>query len=241
MKHYLFIFLLMVSPLIAETKFLSYNVWFDDTSGISHRYQKIIDFISTQDAEYVCLQEVTPIFLQILKKSLSKRYHIYTNLIMEKSYGLVVLSKSEADIEILKLRTQMSREALVVHDEHYTLVNVHLESMMEDTFLREQQLLQIKDHTKNNSNLVICGDFNFGDGEKENKLIEGLIDTGKKTEEPTFNIYENILAHSTRFQNEPSRRLDRILIPRSHHEIYTYKLIKVNLSDHYPILVKVKK
>lgn len=240
MRHYLFIFLLIMSPLISETKILSYNVWFDDTSGVLHRYQRIIDFISTEDADYVCLQEVTPIFLQIIKKSFSNKYYIYNNNIMEKSYGLVLLSKRESDLKILKLSTQMGREALVVHDEQYTLVNVHLESMMEDTFLREQQLLEIKDHTKNSSNPVICGDFNFGDGERENILIEGFIDTGKKTKEHTFNISENILAQSTRFYNEPSRRLDRILMSRSDNELFTFKLIKLNLSDHYPIVVIIK-
>lgn len=240
MKHYLFILLLIVSPLISETRFLSYNVWFDDTSGVSYRYQKIVDFIAIQDADYVCLQEVTPIFFQILKKSFTKKYHIYNNDIMKKNYGLVVLSKRDADVEIVKLPTQMGREALVVYDEDYTLVNVHLESMMEDTLLREQQLSQIKYHTKNKSNIVICGDFNFGDGERENDLIEEFIDTGKKTKEPSYNISENILANSTRFYNEPSRRLDRILIPRSHNDIFTFKLIKMNSSDHYPVLVKIE-
>lgn len=240
MKQYILILLLIVSPLFSETKFLSYNVWFNDTSGVSYRYQKIIDFISTQDADYVCLQEVTPIFYQILQKKLSTKYHIYSNHIMKKSYGLVILSKREANVEMIKLTTQMGREALVLHDEHYTLVNVHLESMMDDTFIREQQLLQIKEHTKHNTNLVICGDFNFGDDERENKLLEGFTDAGKETKEHSFDISENRFSRSTRFYNEPSRRLDRILIPLSDNTRFTYKLIKLDSSDHYPISVTIK-
>lgn len=240
MKQYILIILLIVSPLFSESKFLTYNVWFDDTSGVSYRYQKIINFISTQDSDYVCLQEVTPTFYQILQKKLSKKYHIYSNQVMKKNYGLVILSKREADVEMLKLPTRMGREALVLHDEHYTLVNVHLESMMNDTFIREQQLLQIKEHTKHNTNLVICGDFNFGDEERENKLLEGFTDTGKKTKEPSFNISENRFARSTRFHNEPSRRLDRILIPLSDNTLFSYKRIKLNSSDHYPIIVTIK-
>lgn len=240
MRYYLLIFFLLMSPLLSDTKLLSYNIWFDDSTGISYRYQKIIDFIAKEDADYVCLQEVTPLFLQILNKSLSSQYTIYDNHIKGKSYGLVILSKREADVDIVKLSTRMNREALVIHHEDHTLVNVHLESMMDDTLLREQQLLEIKDHIKNNANAMICGDFNFGDEERENNVIKEFIDTGKESKEETFNISENRLAKLTRFDDEPSRRLDRILIPISYDGVFTFKRIKVDFSDHYPIIVNIK-
>lgn len=238
----LFLTLLLISPVAytGETRILSYNVWFDDISGLSHRYQQITDFIAKEDPDYVCLQEVTPVYLAILKKAFLANYQIYDDGLSKKSYGNVVLTKSgNAEVQILPLKTRMNRTALIVQDNHYSIVNIHLESLLKDTNLREQQLSQIINHTQQRPNLIICGDFNFGDDEKENELISKFTDTGKKSGVPTYDITHNSWAEQNKFPDEPTRRLDKILMRTTKKQL-RLEVKKLKFSDHYPIVLTIR-
>jgi len=233
--------LLLIFPLAhaKETKILSYNVWFDDASGLSYRYRQITDFLAKEDPDYVCLQEVTPKYLKILKKEFPAKYQIYDDSLVKKQYGNVIFTKNEpARVQILPLETRMSRTALIVQDSHYSIVNVHLESMLTDTHIREQQLSQVINHTQQLPHLIICGDFNFGDMEKENERISEFTDTGKDAGEPTYDIEHNKLAAKNRFPDEPTRRLDKILL-RKGHPTFRLEVKKPMFSDHYPIVLTV--
>ncbi len=240
MKFLLFLLIFSFSVACArEVKVLSYNVWFDDASGISSRYQQINDFISEQSADYVCLQEVTPAYLQMLKKTFSAQYQIYPDDRVRRYYGNVVLTKStDTKPQIIQLKTAMNRRALMVVDRYYTLVNVHLESMLSDTEIREQQISQIKEKVDQVSNVIVCGDFNFGDGEPENQLISEFMDTGKAVGEVTYDVENNNLAKSNKFFFEASRRLDRILV-KTQDKNFNFEVKKVLFSDHYPVILKM--
>ena len=218
---------------------ISYNIWYDDNSGLSHRYQQITDFIARENPGYLCLQEVTPRALQILKTRFSGRYQIHDEGIANKRYGNVVLSRStNSRAHTLRLKSSMQRNALIVEDGNYTLVNLHLESLLTDTKVREQQLIQIIGHTLHSKNLILCGDFNFGDREAENLLLRGFSDAGRKQALATYDIENNALARKTRFYNESSRRLDKILT-RVTAKQFTLKRLALTFSDHYPVVLTI--
>ena len=242
MQRFLLVFLFLISPLAhaRETRILSYNVWFDDASGLSYRYRQITDFLAREDLDYVCLQEVTPQYLEMLRKEFSAKYQIYDDGLVKKQYGNVIFTKNgPAKIQILPLETQMNRTALIVQDSHYSIVNVHLESMLTDTSIREQQLSQVINHTQQLPHLILCGDFNFGDAEKENEQISEFADTGKEAGEPTYDIEHNEWAAKNRFPDEPTRRLDKILLSKG-QTTFRLEVKKLMLSDHYPIVLTVR-
>ena len=221
------------------TKILSYNVWFDDASGLSYRYQQITDFLAKEDPDYVCLQEVTPKYLDLLRKEFLAKYQIYDDGLAKKQYGNVIFTKNgPAKAQILPLETRMNRVALIVQDKSYSIVNVHLESMQTDTDIREQQLSQVINHTRLLPYLIICGDFNFGDAERENERISEFTDTGKDSGEPTYDIEHNELAAKNRFPDEPTRRLDKILL-RKDKQTFRLEVKKLTFSDHYPIVLTI--
>lgn len=220
-----------------EIKILSYNVWFDDVSGNSYRYAEINRLISDVNPDFVCLQEVTPAYYMKLKKQFSNRYHLYDDNVMSKQYGNVILAKSKArQIQILELDTRMGRKALIVRTNSLTITNLHLESMLTDTTIRVQQLGQIKKTVSKDERVVICGDFNFGDNERENQTIVEFHDHGKQSPDATYDIGNNRFAKLTKFSNEPSRRLDRI-ITRIKNKEFKYEVRKVVFSDHYPVIL----
>jgi endonuclease/exonuclease/phosphatase family metal-dependent hydrolase len=89
-------------------KIVSYNVLFDDLTGI-YRYPKIISFLKNTKADIICLQEVTPKFYQYILEStdIKQDYKIYPN----KSpvyYGNIILSKFNIiNSNIISIPTQI--------------------------------------------------------------------------------------------------------------------------------------
>ena len=97
----------------------------------------------------------------------------------------------------------------------------HIESMIDDTSIRIQQLKTIISTTSSCSDLVLLGDFNYGDGETENKVADlHFSDVWKilKVDSPgyTWDINRSKLAKENSFPLEGSRRLDRIYIKGKH-------------------------
>ncbi len=227
-----------------KIKILSWNVYFDDRSG-QVRYPKIIKHIINQKADVICLQEVTHDFLKRLKSNvvlqqyqfiIANRFKHYTNLTLTK---LSIKSK-----KTLRLTSRMNRVAvysvLGSSEKELLVVNLHLESMLNDSPIRREQLNFVQEVTRNKKNVLICGDFNFGDVEKDDiKLSKIFFDIGKQNKSFTYDIKNNKLAAKTKFKIETSRRLDRFYI-RGSIASTNYKVVKTFLSDHYPILVELK-
>ena len=99
-----------------------------------------------------------------------------------------------------------------------TVATVHLESFLEDGPIRAQQLGAVFDYLKTRADACLTGDFNFGDGEEPDTSSIPLeyIDVWRalKPDDPglTWNIETSAMAKKNSFPDEPSRRLDRILI-----------------------------
>ena len=89
---------------------------------------------------------------------------------------------------------------------------------------RKEQLIQIIDYTNRlQKSKVICGDFN-----EKNIYISIFNDSAVYTNNQSIATFE-----------KSNARIDYILVDKS-LGIYKYKLDKINLSDHYPIIVDIK-
>ncbi len=95
------------------------------------------------------------------------------------------------------------------------IANVHLESMMDDTIIRIKQLKSIFYHLRYCDEILLAGDFNFGEKEAEEAIFSKnyqdvwfLLKPGQRG--LTFNRELNELSDDNAFWFEKSRRLDRI-------------------------------
>ena len=236
---------------------LSWNVWFDDETG-HWRYPLILDEINRQDADIVTLQETTTLFISLLKNhALIKQYHITLSQ-QGASYQNLTLSKKVPNSQqVLRLESYQGRKALLLEIsspalcEPLSIANVHLESPLDDEYLRTQQLQQITQLLGNHNPAIIAGDFNFGNGATEEKSIPQAYQDAASQDnwknEVTYNIEQNSWAEQTKYWFESSRRLDRIysLLPQAKQG--QYQLIGQTphsngkyLSDHFGIKYSVE-
>ncbi|WP_127716803.1 endonuclease/exonuclease/phosphatase family protein [Halobacteriovorax sp. HLS] len=221
---------------------LSLNIYFDDKSG-EVRYPQIISFLKNHHFDIICLQEVTDSFLTLLNSCprLSSEYgqRIYG----EGRYRNIIISKlSSLNKGIINLPSQLSRQApfidIKVSKQLLRIYSVHLESCLDDEQIRLAQLDHLyQKYFEDGINFILCGDMNFGDEDSESTTSANLYhdhSNGDKTY--TFDVENNALASSTRFPDEPSRRLDRFL---SNLEIESknYNVHRSNFSDHYAISI----
>lgn len=137
-----------------------------------------------------------------------------------------------------------------------TVINLHLESYLQDGPIRARQLRFIAPLIRKPA--VVLGDFNFGDGPEAGQewkaVPPGYRDLWKEVHEDrpglTWNQEENPLALRFKFDGERSRRLDYILLYES-----AWKLAGINLvgtekvlqyqgeaippSDHYGVMAEL--
>lgn len=233
------IFLIAISYAnAAELTVFSQNAWFDDETGEKGRYDQLLKDIPKDSVDVICLQEVTKALFDKVK-TFAKEYQFNISGAIDKNYGNVTMSKYNViHSEYKNLPTHMNRKALVTsifkNGSVIKIVNVHLDSMLEDTHRRISQIETIKKSIMNGGAVIIAGDFNFGDNDKENQYISYFNDAGRNSPSPTYDTENNEFAKTTKFSGEPLRRLDRImaskLIP-----INNYEIIKTKNSDHYGI------
>ncbi|WP_290702509.1 endonuclease/exonuclease/phosphatase family protein [Amphritea sp.] len=231
---------LKASEVGMDLSIITWNVWFDDDSG-RWRYPLILNELSKQDADILLLQEVTPSFLEIMiQHPLSNNYYIsqsnqgasYQNITLTKQYPVAS--------DVLALESNMQRKALIVQlelpssTELISVVNVHLESPLDHSWLRERQIQQIIAFVEDENNLLIGGDFNFGNGTSaEATLSRQLFDLAYKGEyydQPTFDVENNDWAKQTKYWFESSRRLDRL-----YHDLSFVVGSKYSLFANHPV------
>jgi len=236
---------------------ISWNVWFDDVSG-KVRYPLILDELESEQADIVLLQEVTSTFLKALKQHpISKSYFLIESS-ERKSYQNIVLTRQKPQSSsVLALTSNMQRSAQLVElqlpilDDMLTVVNVHLESPLSDHSVRKEQLVQVLASAREAKNLLLGGDFNFGNGSEEEAFISGVLEDSAKgsgfTSTPTYDVDSNPWAEETKYWFEPSRRLDRIYQRFERGVYFNYKLIgqrpipatERHLSDHFGVRVDI--
>ncbi len=216
---------------------VSCNVWMDDASGQAGRYEQLLADLATHDADLIALQEVTPALLERLAAFAAQHHYRLLGGPIEE-YGNLILTRLEVTaFQELRLPSHMGRKALIatvlVAGAPTVFACVHLDSMLEDTERRKLQLQAVFAQV-GSKRAVVLGDCNFGDGEAENVLAKDYVDTGASDLSPTFDREGNAHARVTGFNDEKSRRIDRIF----HSPDLTldgYHVFRNEDSDHYAI------
>lgn len=189
---------------------------------------KIIKYLKELDADIICLQEVLYNQFAILKQSL-KLDGVFAANINKPTlmYGIATLSKNEIlDKKHMLLKSKGEQRGFL-HTNIFSkirsvdVINTHLGLDKDE---RKEQLNQIVDFTNRlRKAKVICGDFN-----EKNIFISIFNDSAIYTNNQSIETFE-----------KSNARIDYILVDKS-LGIYKYKVDKINLSDHYPIITEIK-
>lgn len=189
---------------------------------------KIIKYLKELDADIICLQEVLYNQFAILKQSL-KLDGVFAANINKPTlmYGIATLSKNEIlDKKHMLLKSKGEQRGFL-HTNIFSkirsvdVINTHLGLDKDE---RKEQLNQIVDFTNRlRKAKVICGDFN-----EKNIFISIFNDSAIYTNNQSIETFE-----------KSNARIDYILVDKS-LGIYKYKVDKINLSDHYPIIAEIK-
>ena len=189
---------------------------------------KIIKYLKELDADIICLQEVLYNQFAILKQSL-KLDGVFAANVNKPTlmYGIATLSKNEIlDKKHMLLKSKGEQRGFL-HTNIFSnicsvdVINTHLGLDKDE---RKEQLNQIVDYTNRlRKAKVICGDFN-----EKNIFISIFNDSAIYTNNQSIETFE-----------KSNARIDYILVDKS-LGIYKYKVDKINLSDHYPIIAEIK-
>lgn len=189
---------------------------------------KIIKYLKELDADIICIQEILYNQFAILKQSL-KLDGVFAANINKPTlmYGIATLSKNEIlDKKHIFLKSKGEQRGFL-HTNIFSnicsvdVINTHLGLDKDE---RKEQLNQIVDFTNRlRKAKVICGDFN-----EKNIFISIFNDSAIYTNNQSIATFE-----------KSNARIDYILVDKS-LGIYKYKVDKINLSDHYPIITEIK-
>ncbi len=206
-----------------EIKILTYNV-LADKEHAEQRLPKIFQLMEESKADIIALQEVAPWFItELSKQDWAKQYYYpKENNSTIAPRGLLILSKRPiTKIHYGTVGGQQGRAYLTIetalNGEVFTIANCHLESFLKSGPVRAKQMKIIFDQLKEKENALFLGDFNFGDGEAEEKTIPTVYKdcwsiTNPKQPGFTWNREISPMAKQGSFTNEKSRRLDRVLL-----------------------------
>jgi len=203
---------------------VTYNVWFS-TQDREERMKYLGETISSTNADFITLQEVTPYLLKelILKQdwikngNSGKPYYVsdadgntlgnYGNIIISRGIPFVNLDQHS-------FKTRLGRFGLIGSFEinkgqYFAIVTSHLESYPDDYEIRAIQIKTIINILKKYEHAVFMGDTNIDRDNEDHILLEsGFIDTWKTLKAGdngyTMNPDVNHYAESRR------SRLDRI-------------------------------
>ncbi|MCI9258817.1 MAG: endonuclease [Romboutsia sp.] len=209
-------------------KIVSYNIHKGMNANNVFTLNKIIKYLKELDADIICIQEILYSQFAILKQSLKLDGVFAANI--NKStlmYGIATLSKNEIlDKKHIFLKSKGEQRGFL-HTNIFSkirsvdVINTHLGLDKDE---RKEQLNQIVDFTNRlRKAKVICGDFN-----EKNIFISIFNDSAIYTNNQSIATFE-----------KSNARIDYILVDKS-LGIYKYKVDKINLSDHYPIITEIK-
>ena len=148
---------------------VTWNVWFDSLERTA-RYNHIFQTIQSIKPDIVCLQEVTPYFVEQLKlwPEILKFYSFSDQLDSASiiPYGVAVLCRKSLspEFKFVALPTNMYRKLLItdfqIDKQMFTIGTVHLESLNNQK-MREEQLVICSQQLNSRPFSLLCGDFNF--------------------------------------------------------------------------------
>ena len=167
-------------PILKEDEicFLTYNIWFGK-HNFQNRIKEISNILEKYSPDFICLQEVTQTFLDYIKdkKFIQDNYCYSGNL--TGYYDVLILSKHQVNFYFRKFNSNQSRKLLTCETfyssnsksdnnmKSLVISTTHLESLIENTKYRQEQLKVIFDLLKTCENCFTMGDFNYDPSSKE--------------------------------------------------------------------------
>ncbi len=218
-----------------EIKIVSYNIHSGLDKDMFPTLFDIIDFLKKCDADIICLQEVNEcakVGFQVssLKEELGMNSHFGANVVnVNSNYGLVTYSKykiiKQNHIYLSSLNEQRGilHTVINVRGKRVNIINVHLGT---DKTEQKNQIKELQDFidSMGDERYIIAGDFNSEDI----KLGENCIDVADELNK------SNTLTFSLGIE-----RIDYMFVSKNIIPIQ-YRVIIKKLSDHYPIIAKLK-
>lgn len=219
-----------------EVNIVSYNIHGGLDKNKFPTLFDIIDFLKVLNSDIVCLQEVNESVkagfqVSIFKDELSMDSHFGANVVNSgTNYGLVTYSKypikSKDHIYLTSEKEQRGflHTVVKVGSKKLNIINLHLALNKSE---RDIQLYELTNFIKslNNEPYIVCGDFNQKNMEINKSIFKDVAkEVGK----------ENIITISTGVN-----RIDYILVSPDIEVLYYDVLIK-DMSDHYPIVAKIR-
>jgi len=219
-----------------EINIISYNIHSGLDKNMFPTLFDTIDFLKESNADIICLQEVNEsaragFQVSSFKEELKMNSHFGANVVdLGYNYGLVTYSKypikEEEHIYLSSFREQrgMLHTVVKVGYRKLNIINVHLGL---DDNERKIQIQELLDFIKKlgDEPYIVVGDFNQGEISIDSYILK---DVAKELEK------SNILTFPT--------GLDRIdyIFTSSNVEVLDYDVLIKNMSDHYPIVAKIK-
>jgi len=218
--------LFLLSMLLAPQEkksliFVTYNI-LGDAVEVKTRSPALMMLLQASNADVIALQEVVPWFSSLVAKEEWAKAYQATKIRPEDAGGQWILSKLPIEkAAIHRLPGPQGRTVLIttirVGTRRMDVATTHLESPLADGLVRAKQLEAVWPRLRDADDAVFLGDFNFGDGEAEEKRIDpGYLDLWKSLKPGdsgfTWNIEASGMAKKGSFPGEKSRRLDRILL-----------------------------
>ena len=214
---------------------MSYNIHSGIDKDMFPTLFDIIDFLKNCDADIICLQEVNEsakVGFQVssLKEELGMNSHFGANVVnLNSNYGLVTYSKykiiRQNHVYLSSLREQrgMLHTVIDVRGKKVNIINIHLGTDKEE---QKEQLKELKEFIDKlgEEPYIIAGDFNAADI----NLQGNCIDVAKKLDK------SNTLTFSLGIE-----RIDYVFVSQDITPI-NYRVIIKKMSDHYPIIAKLR-
>lgn len=209
-------------------KILSYNIHRGKDINKKDKIKQMIKYIKTVNCDCICLQEV--LYHQFIKiKEALKMEGVFAANVNTKTtkYGICILTKyniKRSDHIFISSKKEQ-RGLLCINistnnKKSLNIINTHLGLDKEE---RNNQIAEILDFKNRLINpVIICGDLN-----DKNISINTYYDSGV--------FFKNINIATLPKYNA---RIDYIFVDKS-LEVIDYKVDKVELSDHYPIICKI--
>lgn len=229
---------------------------------VKERVPAILAEIRRADADIVCLQEVAPWMAKHLHadSTLRRRYKFIAARRQNYLRGaLLILSRWPAQkVAFLPFargiygRGSLAAKIRIPLLGDVVVATTHLVSFLETKKLRAAQLKKTLDWLASDPDVILAGDFNFGDGEQpatrtldpRYRDIWLLLQRGKPGY--TWDRSKSWLARVNSFDGEGNRRLDRILVRSARLEPQSIELRAtqpittrrpiLHASDHFGLL-----
>lgn len=209
-------------------KVITYNIHKGMNIDNKNILMDIINFLKSENADVICLQEVLEsIHLKILKSLGIQGYFLKTVELKSDNYGIAIYFRGfRYFIKSFYLTSKKEQRGfihlnLIEKNKKINIINTHL-GLSEE--IRRLQIREMYNYIKSLSGeKIICGDFN-----QKNVSIKHYYDLAN-----LFN-YANVET----FWPTKSR-IDYIFISKNIVPI-EYNVGFINLSDHYPIISVIK-